>query len=94
MLSPLPLTTTAQALRTNQLDLASHIESICQHIDALEPQINALLPESGRRTRLLAEARRLQARYPDAASRPPLYGILLGVKDVFNVDGFPTRAGS
>ncbi len=94
MLSSLPLTTTAQALRTNQLDLASHIESICQHIDEIEPQINALLPEPGRRTRLLAEARRLQERYPDAASRPPLYGILLGVKDVFNVDGFPTRAGS
>lgn len=94
MLTSLPLTTTAQALRTNQLDLVSHIESICQHIDVLEPQINALLPEPGRRTRLLAEARRLQERYPDAASRPPLYGILLGVKDVFNVDGFPTRAGS
>ena len=54
MLSPLPLTTTAQALRTNQLDLASFIESICHRIDALEPQINALLPEPGRRARLLA----------------------------------------
>ena len=94
MLSPLPLTTTAQALRTNQLDLASFIESICQRIDALEPQINALLPEPGRRTRLLAEARSLQERFPDPASRPALYGVLLGVKDVFNVDGFPTRAGA
>src|SRR6266571_3553667 len=94
MLSPLPLTTTAQALRTNQLDLASFIESICQRIDALEPQINALLPEPGRRARLLAEARSLQERFPDPASRPALYGVLLGVKDVFNVDGFPTRAGA
>ena len=88
MLSPLPLTTTAQALRTNQLDLASFIESICQRIDALESQINALLPEPGRRARLLAEARSLQERFPDPASRPALYGVLLGVKDVFNVDGF------
>jgi Asp-tRNA(Asn)/Glu-tRNA(Gln) amidotransferase A subunit family amidase len=36
----------------------------------------------------------LQARYPDSDSRPPLYGVLLGIKDLFCVDGFPTRAGS
>ena len=57
LLLSLPLTTTAQALRTDQIDLLAFIEHICDHIDALEPQIHALLPEPGRRVRLLAEAR-------------------------------------
>jgi Asp-tRNA(Asn)/Glu-tRNA(Gln) amidotransferase A subunit family amidase len=94
MLLSVPLTTTAHALRTGQLDLATFIEGICAHIDTFEPQIHALLSEPDRRARLLAEARALQERFPDPAHRPGLYGILLGVKDVFNVDGLPTRAGS
>ena len=32
--------------------------------------------------------------FPDPASRPPLFGIPVGIKDIFRVDGFPTRAGS
>src|SRR5712692_12087901 len=91
---PVPLATTAHTLRTDQLDLFAFIESICEQIDALEPRIHALLPELGRRTRLLAEASTLREHFPDPANRPVLYGILLGVKDLFNVDGFPTRAGS
>jgi len=91
---PAPLSTTAHALRTNQLDLLTFIENVCNHIDVLEPHIHALLPESDRRTRLKAEAKALQERFPDPNTRPALYGILLGVKDIFNVDGFLTRAGS
>ena len=36
----------------------------------------------------------LQAQYPDPAARPALFGALLGVKDIFHVDGFVTRAGA
>ena len=43
MLLSVPLTTTAQALRTGQLDLATFIEDTCARIDTLEPQIHALL---------------------------------------------------
>jgi len=89
---PVPLVTTAAALRSGQIDLLSYIDEICNHIDAVEPYIHALVPEPDRRGRLLAEVEALQARYPD--SRPPLYGALLGVKDLFRVDGFPTQAGS
>lgn len=89
-----PLATTAHALRSGQLDLPTYVNEICNRIDAVEPSIQALLPEPDRRSRLLAEATTLQERFPDAAQRPPLYGIPLGVKDMFRVDGFPTRAGS
>src|SRR5205807_5055990 len=94
LISPAPLAATANALRSDQLDLLTYLDEICNRIDAAEPRIHALLPEPGRRQRLLSEAEALQKRFPDPASRPPLYGILLGVKDIFHVDGFPTRAGS
>jgi Asp-tRNA(Asn)/Glu-tRNA(Gln) amidotransferase A subunit family amidase len=68
--------------------LLQQIDAACDRIDARDAEIQALLPEPGRRARLLEDASRLPA---DAG---PLRGVLLGVKDVFRVDGFPTRAGS
>src|SRR5436305_1725330 len=94
LISPAPLAATAAALRGGQLDLLTYIDEACSCIDAAEPLIHALLPEQGRRQRLLTEAESLQKRFPEPASRPPLYGILLGVKDIFRVAGFPTQAGS
>jgi Asp-tRNA(Asn)/Glu-tRNA(Gln) amidotransferase A subunit family amidase len=90
----LPLAPTATELRSGQRDLLAFVNEICDRIDTLEPQIQALLPEPELRARLLTEAAGLQRRYPDPAQRPPLYGVLLGVKDIFRVDGFSTRAGS
>ena len=94
MIQPALLAATASALQSGQLDITSYINDLCDRIDAYDPQIQALLPEANRRARLLDEAKMLQARFPDPANRPPLYGIPVGVKDMFYVDGFPTRAGS
>ena len=43
---------------------------------------------------LAREAAALADRFPDPARRPPLFGVAVGVKDIFHVDGLPTRAGS
>lgn len=94
MLLPAPLATTAAELRSGKLDLLAYIHELCNRIDAADFQIHALLPEADRRTRLTTEAVALQERFPDSANRPPLYGVLIGVKDTFRVDGFPTQAGS
>jgi Asp-tRNA(Asn)/Glu-tRNA(Gln) amidotransferase A subunit family amidase len=94
MILPAPLIETAAALRTGELDLLAYFNELCDRIDAAEPQIQALLPEADRRARLLAEAQALQARFPNPANRPPLFGIPVGIKDIFFVDGLPTRAGS
>lgn len=59
-----------------------------------EPDVLAFLPEAGRFERLRREEAALQARWPDPGNQPPLFGIAVGVKDVFRVDGFETRAGS
>ena len=82
------------ALRNGEVDLIAHVEAICDRVDAEDPQIQALLSEQGRRQRLLSEAEALLARFPDPEGRPPLFGLLVGVKDFFRVDGFPTKAGS
>ena len=82
------------ALRSGEIDLIAHVGAICDRIDAEDPKIQALLPEPGRRQRLLSEAEALLAQFPDPVGRPPLFGLLVGVKDFFRVDGFPTKAGS
>lgn len=94
MIQPAPLVATASALRSGQLDLLSYLNELCDRIDAYDSEIQALLPEANRRGRLLDEAKTLQARFPEPSQRPLLYGIPVGVKDMFYVDGFPTRAGS
>ena len=94
MLHPAPLIETAAALGSGRLDLFTYLNELCDRIDTYEPQIQALLPEPDRRARLLSDAQKLQERYPNPADRPPLYGIPVGIKDMFFVDGFPTRVGS
>jgi Asp-tRNA(Asn)/Glu-tRNA(Gln) amidotransferase A subunit family amidase len=63
-------------------------------IAAGDGDIRAFMPEEGRRARLAAEAAELAQRWPAVASRPPLFGVPVGIKDVFRVDGLPTTAGS
>jgi Asp-tRNA(Asn)/Glu-tRNA(Gln) amidotransferase A subunit family amidase len=87
------LAETAVALRSGQRDLTDALNAYCDRIEAAEPTIAALLPDPGRRPRLLREAQALLARFPEPADRPPLFGIPVGVKDIFRVDGFATKAG-
>ncbi len=88
------LSDVVEMLRTDQMDLVYSINYICDVIDKSEPTIQALMPEPGRRERLIREARDLQRRFPDPSQRPPLYGICVGVKDLFRADGFTTTCGS
>ncbi len=95
--SPLPhapLAPVAAALRSGSLPVERHVIEACDRLDAFDGATRALLPEDGRRERLLREATGLATRYSDAGSRPPLYGVLAAVKDIIAVDGMPTRAGS
>jgi len=89
-----PLAPTVKALRSGRMTVLEAVILACDRIDAVEPTVEALLPEPDRRARLLGQARELMRRYPKPASRPPLYGVLVGVKDIFHADGFETRAGS
>ncbi|PKN71385.1 MAG: amidase [Candidatus Cloacimonetes bacterium HGW-Cloacimonetes-3] len=81
-------------LRNSNIKLSDYIVATMTHIDASDSSIHAFLPERNRKERLLEEAARLLEIYQDACNRPPLFGLLVGVKDLLNVDGMPTRAGS
>jgi Asp-tRNA(Asn)/Glu-tRNA(Gln) amidotransferase A subunit family amidase len=89
-----PLAATVAQLATGALDLHVYIDLCCDRLDAVDSQVQAFLPEEGRRQRLHRAADGLLARFPVPAARPPLFGALVGVKDIFHVDGFPTQAGS
>lgn len=94
MLHQAPLADTAAALRAGEPDLLEHTQNALARLDALEPQLQAFLPEPGRHERVMRAAEALLKRWPEPEGRPPLFGIPLGVKDIFRVDGLATRAGS
>ncbi len=73
------------------LDKISQLES---RFKSIEPYVNAFVPEERRFERLRREADMLAKNHPDPGNRPELFGWLVGVKDIFHVDGFETHAGS
>jgi len=89
-----PLGARARALRTGRLDPDGYLDSLRERFETVEPSVEAFLEEDGRWNRLRSAVADLKRRYPDPGERPPLFGVPVGVKDIFGVDGFPTRAGS
>jgi Asp-tRNA(Asn)/Glu-tRNA(Gln) amidotransferase A subunit family amidase len=91
---PASLLDTARSLRTGDRSVTEHAVELCDRLDEIEPDIEAFVSESARRDRVLDAASELETPSPDPANRGPLYGVPVGVKDIFHVDGLPTRAGS
>jgi len=94
LINSAPLALTVEKLRAGQMDLIAYVDEMCDRLAKLDSHIEAMLPEPDRRSRVRAEAKALQARYPDPTKRPALYGALVAVKDIFHVSGFVTKAGS
>ena len=92
--NPAPLAATVKALREGQVDPIAYVDDMCDRVEEFDGQVEAMLPEPDRRARLHAEAAELQQRFAKPDDRPPLYGALVAVKDIFHVSGFVTRAGS
>jgi Asp-tRNA(Asn)/Glu-tRNA(Gln) amidotransferase A subunit family amidase len=93
-IQPAPLVQIADALRSGDIDLLDYLEALLERLEMAETQLQAFVPEPERRARVLSQAAALQARYPDLAQRPRLYGVPVGIKDIFRVEGLPTRGGS
>ncbi|MEN8097637.1 MAG: amidase [Chloroflexota bacterium] len=75
------------------MSLAEQINWARDRFALWEPRIRAFLPEEGRFERLRQEAEALEDRFPHPGDRTPLFGVLVGVKDVIHVEGSHTRAG-
>ncbi|MGH3491474.1 MAG: amidase family protein, partial [Actinopolymorphaceae bacterium] len=82
------------AVRRGDLDLVTFADEICTRIESVDADLQSFVGEPDRRQRLRIEARDCLRRWPDPQDRPPLFGVPLGVKDIVDVDGLPTRAGS
>jgi Asp-tRNA(Asn)/Glu-tRNA(Gln) amidotransferase A subunit family amidase len=94
LINSAPFALTVEKLRAGQMDLTTYVDEMCDRVAKLDSRIEAMLQEPDRRSRVRSEARELQTRYRDPATRPPLYGALVAVKDIFHVSGFVTAAGS
>ena len=81
-------------MRAGQLLLPDFLSQVEARFLEREPNVLALLPEESRFTRLHEDADTLVLSYPDLIKRPVLFGALVGVKDIFQVEGFLTQAGS
>ncbi len=83
-----------QSFHNNEIlarDLVSSLQSL---FDSRESEVLSFIPESNRFERLQKDAEELIEKFPDVKNRPPLFGMTIGVKDIFHVDGFTTQAGS
>jgi Asp-tRNA(Asn)/Glu-tRNA(Gln) amidotransferase A subunit family amidase len=81
-------------MRSGQLLLPDFLAQVEARFLEREPAVLACIPEEDRFTRLHEDADTLVLSYPDLIQRPLLFGALVGVKDIFQVEGFVTQAGS
>ncbi len=90
----LSLAALSYRLQSGELSLLDYLDELEANFAAREPEVLAFVAEDGRFARLRRDAQTLLQTYPDPANRPPLFGVPVGVKDIFHVDGFATRGGS
>ncbi|MDY6818119.1 MAG: amidase [Halobacteriales archaeon] len=89
-----PLAPAATDLRTGERSITDYLDQCYDRIETREADIQAWVDGPKDRSWLEAEATALADRYPDPDTRPPLYGVPVGVKDIFHVTGMPTKANS
>ena len=94
LVQPISLTEQVAATRSGDLSLQELIAQTLDRLDEVNPLVRAILPDIRMRERLSSEAADIMDRWPSPDDRPPLYGAMVAVKDIFNVDRMPTRAGS
>jgi Asp-tRNA(Asn)/Glu-tRNA(Gln) amidotransferase A subunit family amidase len=91
---PDPLAPLARTLRSGDREPATLAADLCDRLEAIDGDVEAFLPEAGRRERVTREAAARAARDDDPSTRPSLFGVPVGLKDIFHVEGYATAAGS
>ncbi len=85
-----PLRELALAIRSGELTPTEHVREVLHRLRADAHNAVVTLDERG----ALEQARALTDELARGAWRGPLHGVAVGVKDLFDVIGLPTRAGS
>ncbi len=87
-----PLDEVARSLRTGDQRPHKYLGELWERVEEIDSELKAFVPETGRRDRVAAELAAVEHEYSDG--RPVMYGVPVGVKDIFNVRGILTRGGS
>ena len=82
----------AQLLRSRERTCVSLVEGCLAQIEAWEPRVHAWV--SLDRERALQVARERDQELASGKARGPLHGIPIGIKDLYDIAGLPTGAGS
>ena len=82
----------ARETRAGRLSATASVQQALTRIDAAEPRLNAFTAIL--RDRALCEARALDARIAAGAEVGPLAGVPFTAKNLFDIAGLPTLAGS
>ncbi len=94
LVAPISLIEQVNEARSAARSLQDLIALTLERLESVNPRVRAILPDPRMRERLSSEAAALMQRWPNPSNRPPLFGAFVAVKDIFNVDRMPTRAGS
>ncbi len=82
----------ARQIRERTITPVEVAQSLLDRIDALEPQLDAWVRVD--RETVLADAQQRQDELESGESTGPLQGVPIGIKDIYNIAGIPTTAGS
>ena len=82
----------AEAVSAGRVTARNVTEAALERIARINPQINAFTDVT--QSRALAEADRIDAERAAGRALGPLAGVPFAVKNLFNIEGLPTRAGS
>lgn len=85
---------TVLKLRSGELALSEYITALFKTIEKKEPRLKIFADDTYDPSGLQHQARLLSDSYPTPESRPPLFGLPVGIKDIIRVDGYKTRCGS
>ena len=86
------LSEAAVELRAGRVSAAQLVDECLAQIEKLEPKVKAWVSVDAAGSRKLA--RELDAEAAAGRYRGPLHGIPLGIKDIVDMAGLPTLAGS
>ena len=82
----------AQAIARGEQSAAEALEQTLARIEATDARVNAFTDRTFARAR--REATAIDARRARGEALPPLAGVPYAVKNLFDIEGLPTRAGS
>ena len=82
----------ARQIRDRNITPVEVAQSLLERMDSLEPRLEAWVRVD--RETVLADAKRRQEELDSGVETGPLHGVPIGIKDIYNIAGVPTKAGS